>query len=130
MPQATSAVVLPAPVQTYFDALNAEDIAALRPLWAPNVELRAVGSRARRGLEEVMEYFGPLFDPWVEHLDLPTRVIGDPDGDAVAVEVRFTGRTEGGRELTFDAVDVFDLADGKIRRLSTWYDLVWLRKQL
>jgi ketosteroid isomerase-like protein len=128
MSRTTPAVVLPAPVQAYFDAINAEDIDALQPLWTSNVELRAVGSRARRGIEEVMDYFRPLFDPWVEHLDLPTRVIGD--GDAVAVEIRFSGRSEGGRELTFDAVDVFDLADGKIRRLSTWYDLVWLRKQL
>ena len=128
MPENSPAVVLPEPVQAYFDAINAEDIEALRPLWTADVELRAVGSRARRGIDEAMDYFGPLFDPWVEHLDLPTRVIGD--GDAVAVEIRFSGRTEGGRELTFDAVDVFDLADGKIRRLTTWYDLVWLRKQL
>ena len=123
-----SAVVLPAPVQTYFDAINAEDLAALEPLWTPTAELRAVGTRTRRGIEEVMDYFRPLFDPWAEHLDQPTRLIGE--GDAVAVEIRFTGRTEAGRELTFDAVDVFDLAAGRIERLSTWYDLAWLKKQL
>lgn len=120
--------VLPTVVQAYFDALNAEDFTRLEQTWAVDGELRAVGSRPRRGIDELMAYFRPLFDPWAEHLDQPTRCIGS--GDAVAVEVRFTGRTHGGTALTFDAVDVFDLADGRIARLSTWYDLVWVRKQL
>ncbi|MFT3865117.1 MAG: nuclear transport factor 2 family protein [Solirubrobacterales bacterium] len=128
MAETQTPVVLPAPVQAYFDAINAEDLAALEPLWSPTAELRAVGSRRRRGLAEVMDYFRPLFDPWAEHLDQPTRVIGE--GDAVVVEIRFAGRTVQGRELSFDALDVFDLAAGRIERLTTWYDLAWLRKQL
>lgn len=119
---------LPAAVRDYFDALNAEDFEALERAWSRAGELRAVGSRPRQGIEEVMAYFRPLFAPWAEHRDQPTRVIGE--GDAVVVEVRFTGRTEAGRELIFDAVDVFDLRDGVIARLSTWYDLAWLRRQL
>jgi ketosteroid isomerase-like protein len=119
---------LPAVVRDYFDALNAEDFDALERLWSPDGELRAVGSRPRQGIENLMAYFRPLFDPWVEHLDQPTRVIGE--GDAVVVEVRFSGRTETGRDLVFDAVDVFDLGGEGIERLCTWYDLAWLRGQL
>jgi ketosteroid isomerase-like protein len=127
---ATTAAIpgLPPEVRDYFDALNGEDFEALERVWSRHGELRAVGSRPRQGIEEVMAYFRPLFDPWVEHRDQPTRVIAD--GDAVVVEVRFTGRTEAGRELVFDAVDVFDLRDGLVERLSTWYDLAWLRRQL
>jgi uncharacterized protein (TIGR02246 family) len=115
-------------VRAYFDALNAEDWPRLSELWAEDAELRAVGARPRRGREQIMSYFRPLFEPWARHRDTPTRVIAD--GDAVVVEVEFTGMTRDGRELSFDAVDVFDLADGAIARLSTWYDLAWVRKQL
>lgn len=119
---------VPAAVREYFEALNSEDFARLERTWSPNGELRAVGSRPRRGIEEVMAYFRPLFEPWAEHVDRPTRTI--VAGDAVVVEVRFSGRMHDGRELEFDAVDVFDLAGGRIERLSTWYDLVWVRGQL
>lgn len=119
---------VPAAVTEYFEALNAEDFARLERTWSATGELRAVGSRPRRGIDEVMAYFRPLFEPWAEHLDQPTRTL--VAGDAVVVEVRFSGRTPGGRELAFDAVDVFDLADGRIERLSTWYDLTWVRRQL
>ena len=32
------------------------------------------------------------------------------------------------RGVVFDAVDLFDVDDGRIRRLSNWYDLVYARK--
>jgi ketosteroid isomerase-like protein len=119
---------VPAPVREYFAALNAEDLPRLEQTWSAGAELRAVGSRPRRGRDEVMAYFRPLFEPWAEHLDQPTRVI--VADDTAVVEVHFTGRTHAGHELVFDAIDVFELAGGRIERLSTWYDLVWLRKQL
>jgi hypothetical protein len=46
------------------------------------------------------------------------------------VEVAFTGRTTAGRPVAFDAVDVFDLAGPRIRRLSTWYDTAAARRQV
>jgi ketosteroid isomerase-like protein len=122
------AAEVPAAVTAYFDALNAEDLDALLGLWAPAAELRAVGSRPRQGRDEIGAYFRPLFEPWAAHLDRPTRWIVAPD--TVVVEVRFSGTTLAGKELAFDAVDVFDLGDGLITRLTTWYDLAWVRKQL
>jgi ketosteroid isomerase-like protein len=44
--------------------------------------------------------------------------------------VTFTGTTGDGRTVTFDAVDVFDLRDGRIRRLSNWYDVAYARKMI
>jgi ketosteroid isomerase-like protein len=123
-----SAAEVPAAVTAYFDALNAEDLDALGGLWAPTAELRAVGSRPRHGRDQVSAYFRPLFEPWAAHLDRPTRYI--VAGDTVVVELTFTGTTRAGKGLAFDAVDVFDLHDGLITRLTTWYDLAWVRKQL
>ena len=39
------------------------------------------------------------------------------------MEITFTGETVDGVPSTFEAVDVFTLEDGLIRRLTTWYDL-------
>jgi ketosteroid isomerase-like protein len=119
---------VPVAVRKFFEALNAEDFVRLAGLWTEAAELIAVGSRPRRGVDDVLAYYYPLFGPWAEHTDQPTRWI--VAGDTVVVEVHFTGVTQEGRQLEFDAVDVFDLEDGAIARLSTWYDLAWVRKQL
>jgi ketosteroid isomerase-like protein len=125
---AQESVAVPSMVTGYFDALNREDWALMRELWDVNAELRAVGARPRRGRDEVVSYLEPIFGPWATHLDQPTRFIVAPS--TVVVEVRFTGVTHAVRELPFDAVDVFDTDDHAILRLTTWYDLAWLRKQL
>jgi hypothetical protein len=119
---------LPAPVRTYFEALNAEDFSRLATIWSATSELRAVGARDRHGPEEIMSYYRPLFGPWAEHEDRPTRVV--VADDVAVVEVSFAGVTHAGTEIAFDAVDVFDLAHGQVERLTCWYALAWLRKQL
>ncbi len=48
----------------------------------------------------------------------------------MTAEIDFRGRTEDGRPVTFKAVDVFDLVDGKIARVSIWYDTHGVRRQL
>jgi len=115
-------------IDRYFAHINAEDWPAFAQLWDDWSELRAVGSRPRQGAAEIETFYRGLFTPWREHSDVPTRVL--PSGDAVAVEVHFDGTTQDGRDLAFDAVDVFDLEDGRIRKLSTWYDLVLVRRLL
>lgn len=118
----------PAVVTEYFDALNAEDWARLEPLWHPGADLTAPGSRPRQGREDIMAYFRPLFEPWASHRDEPTRCLVSES--VVMVEVAFTGVSRSGKTLSFNAVDVFDLDDDTITRLTTWYDLNWLRKQI
>ncbi len=117
-----------ATIERYFACVNAEDWSSMRAIWHEDAELRAVGARPRHGVEEVIGYFSRLFDPWREHRDEPVRVI--PAGDTVTVEVRFEGATRDGRAVGFDAVDVFDLQDDRIRRLSNWYDVAYARKML
>lgn len=113
-------------VLVYFACLNTEDWDRMATLWTPDASLRAVGARPRTGREEVLGYFRKLFEPWETHLDSPTRLVRG--ADAVVAEVSFTGRSAAGHDAAFDAVDVFDLRDGRIAALSTWYDLVAARR--
>jgi ketosteroid isomerase-like protein len=122
----TSAVAdVPAVIGSYVDTLNAEDWAGFEKLWHPDASLRAVGTRRRQGLADVLAYYHAALAPWVEHRDEATRCL--PCGDAVTVELHFRGRTEGGAVVEFDAVDVFDLRHGQIQALSTWYDIAAVR---
>lgn len=115
-------------VTAYFAAVNAEDWAALADLWEPDAELVATGARPRHGREDIMAFYPRVLAGYGEHEDRPVRRI--KDGSTVVVEVSFTGRTTAGRPVAFDAIDVFDLAGPRIRRLSTWYDTAAVRRQV
>jgi ketosteroid isomerase-like protein len=127
-PKATAADDLEAVVRSYFICLDSENWERMRTLWHPESELRAVGARPRRGIDEVIAYFSRVFTPWPRHTDAPTRFIHA--GATRVVEVTFTGTTADGRKVSFDAIDVFDLVDGQIRRLTTWYDIAYVRAAL
>jgi uncharacterized protein len=116
------------PVGAYFAAVNAGDWAALAGLWEPDAELVATGARPRHGREDIVAYYQRVLAGYAEHEDRPVRRI--KDGSTVVVEVAFTGRTTAGRAVAFDAIDVFDLAGPRIRRLSTWYDTAAVRRQV
>jgi ketosteroid isomerase-like protein len=117
-------------VMRYFECLDTENWDGMRELWHEDGRLRAVGARPRDDREGVIGYFSKLFAPWPEHVDHPNRlVISERDGTVLA-EVTFTGRTAGGDEVSFDAIDVFDIADGRIAKLSNWYDIDYARKAI
>jgi ketosteroid isomerase-like protein len=111
---------VPMVVTKYFDALNAEDWDDFRTLWAEDAAALAVGARPRYGVEDVMNLYTRIFDHWSKHLDVPGRTL--IDDDTVIVEVHFVGTTNEGREVEFDAVDVIDLEDGRLKKITTWYD--------
>ena len=118
-------------IRRYFDAVNGEDWSALESVWHPDGEMRAVGVRPLVGRTAVLAYFKRLFTPWQHHHDEPTRI--GIAGDAAFANVTFTGTTPEGVAVTFEAVDIFDIDAGgntSIRRLSNWYDLVYVREQL
>lgn len=119
-------------IRDYFRCLDEEDWDGMRRLWTDDAELRAVGGRPRSGRDEVLGFFEKLFDPWVEHEDRPLRIVVATDGEIEVgtADVRFLGTTADGREVSFEAVDVFDLHDGRIARMSNWYDIALARKAL
>ena len=107
-------------VERYFDCVNSDDWEGLRALWHPQCVSTPVDGPQRRGVDEVMELYPLILAPFPAHLDDPTRIL--VSGDSATVEIRFTGTLHNGRVVTFDALDVFDLEDGLIRRLRYWYD--------
>ncbi len=121
-------VLMDAPAR-YLELVNAERWDELESIFTPDAELLAMGIKPRRGLEQIRDYYERAFAPYPQHEDRATRFIRS--GRTVVVEIHFDGVTEAGVELSFDAVDVFDLAaDGRIERLSSWYDSAWVRESL
>jgi predicted SnoaL-like aldol condensation-catalyzing enzyme len=118
-------------VLRYFDCLDREDWQAMRSIWHEHAQLRAVGARPRDDRDSVIEFFSKLFKPWPQHIDKPVRlIISEPD-QTILAEVQFIGQTLDGRQVVFDAIDVFDFADdGRIRKLSNWYDIDYARRMI
>jgi ketosteroid isomerase-like protein len=122
---------LPAVVATYFERCNADRTDELDDLWADDVEHVAFGRdrrRTRRGRAEVAAYYDGLFAPWAEHHDEVVRAT--TAAGRTTVEIRFTGRTPDGRDVSFEALDVFDVVDERIRRLVIWHDVLYTRAVL
>jgi ketosteroid isomerase-like protein len=116
------------PVSAYFAAVNAEDWDALAGLWEPDAALYASGARPRHGREAIVAYYPRVLAGYAEHFDRPGRRI--TEANTVVVEISFTGTTSQGRSVAFDALDVFDLAGPRIRRLSTWFDTAAVLRQV
>jgi ketosteroid isomerase-like protein len=125
-----SAAAMCAIARRYFDCLDSEDWDSMAELWTPDAQLRAVGARPRMDREAVLEYFRKLFDPWPAHRDHPDRLIASEADQVVVAEVTFTGTTPDGRAVRFEAIDVFDFEDGRIRKLTNWYDIDYARRAL
>ena len=115
-------------VERYFAAVDAEDFDTLRRLLHPDVALTACGSGPRQGSEAVIALFRAIFERFPVHSDRPTRLICD--GSTVVAEIHFEGRSATGVDVTFEAVDVFDIVDGRIVRLTQWLDSAHLERQL
>jgi ketosteroid isomerase-like protein len=115
-------------IKEYFDAVNGEHWEHLGSLFTADASYRTTGARPRHGREEIARFFLSLFEPWREHDDAPQLVIAERD--AAAVEVFFHGTAQDGRNISFEAVDVFRFRDGKIRSATTWYDVAAVRRML
>lgn len=115
-------------IDSYFDAINSEDWDLLAELWHDDAVWRAVAARPRKGKDDVLTYYPRVMELFPEHHDEPTHIIDA--GDTITVEITFTGKTPEGKPVTFEAVDVFDLADGLITGFSSWFDMDGLRAQL
>jgi ketosteroid isomerase-like protein len=107
-------------IRTYFEAINAEQWDRLAALFHDDAELHAPGTAPRVGGAAVASYYDDALRPYPVHRDEPTRELYA--GDTVTVEIHFEGTLANGRRMAFDAVDVFDFRDGRIARLSSWYD--------
>jgi ketosteroid isomerase-like protein len=115
-------------VQAYFERMNAEDWDALGELFHEQAELEAPGFPRQRGREEVRAYFRSALSIYPVHYDDPVRVV--IAGDTATVNIHYEGKLANGYPLSFDAVDVFDMRDGLIGELTSWYDSHEVRREL
>ena len=115
-------------VQGYFTALNTEDWELMASVLHPELDLIPSGSRPRIGADKAIAMFQKIFERFPVHNDNPTRFICDDN--TVVVEITFNGATQDGQEVSFDAVDIFDVEDGRICRLSQWFDTAALAAAL
>lgn len=115
-------------VDRYFERLNVGDLDGLSELFAPDAVLEVPLSRHRKGRDDLMDYYRRTLARYPEHHDEPVRVL--VDGEVAMVEIAYRSVYEDGREVAFDAVDVFEVADGEIRRLATYFDSEQVARQL
>ena len=119
---------VPEPVAAYFKAVNTQDWDALAAVFTADAEIHPVGSRTRRGRDDVLAYYPTVLAGFADHEDIVHRA--HVAGEVVTAEIRFTGRTHEGASVSFDAVDVFDLDGDRIRRISLWYDTADVFRQV
>lgn len=115
-------------VKGYFIALNTEDWELMASVLHPELDLIPSGSRPRIGSDKAIAMFQKIFERFPVHQDNPTRFL--VSGNTVVVEISFAGATRDGQEVAFDAVDIFDVEDGRICRLSQWFDTAALAAAL
>jgi hypothetical protein len=110
----------PEVIGRYFECVNTEDWEEIGSLFTVDAVLLPAGTRPRTGRAEIGAFYPKVLAHLPVHRDEPTRV--SVAGSVITVEIHFTGETALGHAVVFDAVDVFDLEDGRIKRLSNWYD--------
>ena len=116
-----STAAAPAAIGRYFHGVNNEDWDDFRGIWHDDAVVEVVGGIRVQGWDAILPYYVGALQNFPVHYDDPYRV--HVAGDTVTVEIAFTGETVDGVPTTFEAVDVFTLEDGLVRRLTTWYDL-------
>jgi ketosteroid isomerase-like protein len=112
---------VPEAIRRYFHGVNEEDWDDFHGIWCDDAVIEVVGGIRVQGWDEILPYYTRALSGFPVHHDDPYKV--HVAGDTVTVEIAFTGETADGVPTTFEAVDVFTLEDGLVRRLTTWYDL-------
>jgi uncharacterized protein len=112
---------VPEAIRRYFAGVNGEAWDDFRGIWHEDAEVDVVGGMRFRGLDEIMAYYPRVLASFPVHHDDPYGI--HVSGDVVTVEIAFAGETEAGVPAAWEAVDVFHLVDGRVKRLTTWYDL-------
>lgn len=111
----------PEAIRRYFAGVNGEDWDDFRGIWHEDAAVDVVGGVRLQGIDEIMEYYPRVLGHFPVHHDDPVAV--HVAGDVVTVRIEFDGETVEGVPASFRATDVFELEDGRVRRLSVLYDL-------
>lgn len=105
----------------YFTAVNESRLDDLAVVFAENGVLSFPMLPPVQGRKAVRDFYAGVLTFYPERRDDITRWFVSDDGD-VAAEIRFVGRTATGRNVAFDAIDVFTIKSGLIEKLAIYYD--------
>ncbi len=108
-------------VRTYFAAVNETRLDDLVALFAHDASLHFPMSDPIVGREAIGRFYANVLQFYPERFDDVRRLFFSPEGD-VAVEIHFEGTTRTGQRVVFEAVDLFTIRDGQIRKLQIFYD--------
>lgn len=124
-------------IQRYFDAFNAGDVDGMLACLANDVAHHVNEGQVRRGKEAFAEFCAHMNRCYAEKLT-DMVVFATPDGTRAAAEYIVNGTylatDEGlpeaqGQTYRLPAGSFFDVAEGRITRVTTYYNLAdWLRQ--
>jgi len=110
-----------AAARAYFEAIHAGSTEAIAKAFAEDAEVHFPAREPVRGRANVAAFYGDVFKFYVKRQDEITRWFHSADG-SVAAQIHFEGTTNTGRDVVFDAMDVFTEEGGLIKRLWIVYD--------
>src|SRR3954447_10299089 len=123
-------------VQQVFSGINAQDLDAMRAVWAPDVVER-FPDKTCRGQEELSAYFAGLFAALPDfRMEIVNTI---EDGETVYARWRTTGTHTGGRfngidptgkVIAFEGMDEFTIRDGKVAANFVVFDQMEVGRQL
>jgi ketosteroid isomerase-like protein len=105
----------------YFTAVNESRLGDLAAVFAEDAVLSFPMLPPVEGRRAIRDFYAGVLVFYPERRDDITRWFASEGGD-VAAEITFVGRTSTGRNVAFDAVDVFTIRGGMIQRLNIYYD--------
>lgn len=110
-------------IETYFKSVNEHDWVRLEEIFDPNVVVQHGMEISAHGSEKAIKLLTAVVRQFEQHEDIPVRTI--VDGKAAAVEIEFEGILNG-QEIRFEAVDFFDINEGRITKVASWYDTAFV----
>jgi ketosteroid isomerase-like protein len=110
-----------AAARAYFEAIHAGSTEAIAKAFAEDAEVHFPAREPVIGRANVAAFYGDVFKFYVKRQDEITRWFHSADG-SVAAQIHFEGTTNTGRDVVFDAMDVFTEEGGLIKRLWIVYD--------
>lgn len=124
-------------IRRYYDAFNVGDTDAMLALVSDDVEHRPNESEPRIGRDKFAEFNGHMSDSYGERLEDMT-IFASPDGHRGAAEFTVHGTYRDtapglpeakGQTYILPAGSFFQMADGRITRITTFYNLAdWVRQ--
>jgi ketosteroid isomerase-like protein len=116
-------------VQRYFSSLNETRLDELEKVFAEDATLDFPTYEPIRGRQAIVSFYNAVLKAYPKHFDNPVKYFFSEDG-SVAVEIHFEGETAKGQRMAFDAVDVFEVQDGVVKRLRIRYDSAKIAQML